>query len=199
MVVVEQSAVVAMTEESDEVLMLRIGKGEQQAFSTLVARHMPRVVSMAWRITGAKSDGEDVAQDAFARVWANAPRWRPVSEGGATFSTWLYRVVMNLCIDRKRRPRTEPIDDVPEPAHEGESAVDRIARTQVSARVAAAIQALPERQRVVIVLCVYEELSNIEAARIMSLTVGAVESLLVRAKRTLKGNLAVLYRDMAEI
>ena len=181
---------------SDEALMALIGQGDGAAFTVLVARHMARVVGTAWRMTGNKADGEDVAQEAFARVWINAAKWLSQEQGGTgRFSTWLYRVVVNLCIDRRRRPGTEPIDDVPEMADGSLDTDEALGERQIAAAVAKAVAELPERQRIAIVLCVYEELSNTEAARIMSLSVGAVESLLVRARRGLKEKLLHLQMD----
>ena len=183
----------ALDEASDEALLAQIASGSQAAFALLVQRHMARVIGVGWRMTGSKADGEDIAQDAFARVWVAAAKWKSAEEGGsAKFSTWLYRVVMNLCIDRKRRARTDPLETAPEMADESEGAEEGMVRGQVAARVAQAVSALPQRQGQAIVLCVYEEQSNIEAARIMGLSIGAVESLLVRARRTLKETLATL-------
>ncbi len=184
--------------ENDEALMMLIGQGDPAAFSTLVARHMPRTVGMAWRMTGSRADGEDVAQDAFARVWLHAAKWQAGREGGGLFSTWLYRVVMNLCIDRARRPRSEVLDETNEPVDEHENAALRMEERDTAAQVAQAVRALPERQRMALVMCFYEGLSNGEAAAIMSLSVGAVESLLVRARRTLKDRLAGTYAELAE-
>ena len=178
--------------------MIATGQGNSAAFATLVARHMPRTVGMAWRMTGSRADGEDVAQDAFARVWLHAPKWQAGREGGGTFSTWLYRVVMNLCIDRARRPRTELLDETNDPVDEREDAAARLQERAMAANVAREVQALPDRQRAALVMCFYEGLSNGEAAAIMSLSVGAVESLLVRARRTLKDRLATTYAELAE-
>ncbi len=180
----------------DEMLLVRIGKGDSWAFSVLVGRHMARVVGTAWRMTGNRADGEEIAQEAFARVWVNAGKWLLAEDGGAgRFSTWLYRVVVNLCIDRKRRPRTEPMETAPEMPDEAIGAAEALERRQVSAEVAKAVAALPERQRAAVVLCVYEGVSNTEAARVMGLSVGAVESLLVRARRGLKQALSHLQDE----
>jgi RNA polymerase sigma-70 factor (ECF subfamily) len=184
--------------ESDDALMQRVAQGDSAAFARLVALHMPRIVSVAWRMTGSRSDADDVAQEAFARVWVNAPKWRPTAQGGASLGTWLYRVVMNLCIDRKRRVRPESIDNVPEPEDERPDAACRIAERQMAERVREAIAALPERQRAVLVLCHYEGMSNIAAAASMAVSVGAVESLLIRARRTLKDRLAKTYAELGE-
>ena len=104
---------------SDELLMAAIATGDQFAFARLVERHLTRSVGLATRLMGSRADGEEVAQEAFARVWSHAARWRPMGGGGnARFTTWLYRIVVNLAIDRKRRPVHAAMDDVEEPADE---------------------------------------------------------------------------------
>ena len=146
-----------------------------------------------------RTDGEDIAQDAFLRVWSHAGRWRPIGAGGnARFTTWLYRIVVNLAIDRKRRPAMGTIDDVDEPADESDDGFMRIHRQQVTDAVATAMAQLPERQRIALTLCFFEGMSNIEAGQIMSLSVGAVESLLVRARRALRQELADVYGELSE-
>ena len=181
-----------MTEpRSDETLMAGIAIGDKSAFAELVARHLPRTVALATRFAGTRADGEEIAQEAFARVWAHAARWKPIGAGGrARFTTWLYRIVANLAIDRKRRPSHAAMEEAPEPIDESDDGFRQIHRREVSNAVAAAMTRLPERQRLVLVLCFFEGMSNIEAGRIMSLSVGAVESLLVRARRTLRRELA---------
>ena len=103
---------------------------------------------------------------------------------------------MNLCIDRKRRGEVRPLDEAADVADEADDALAKFGQSQVSREVKAAIAALPERQRAALILCFYEGVSNVEAAEIMSLTVGAVESLLVRARRGLKEALAHVYADL---
>jgi len=146
-----------------------------------------------------RADGEDIAQEAFSRVWSHAGRWRPIGGGGnAKFTTWLYRIVVNLAIDRKRRPVMSAIDDVDEPVDEADDAFKQIHQHQVSDAVAEAIKRLPERQRIALTLCFFEGMSNTDAAGIMGLSVGAVESLLVRARRTLRLELIVAYDELSE-
>ncbi len=184
---------------SDEVLMASIATGDQLSFARLVERHLARTVGLATRLMGSRADGEDVAQDAFARVWSHAARWRPMGGGGnARFTTWLYRIVVNLAIDRKRRPVHTAMDDVEEPVDEADDGFKQIHRRQVSDAVAAAMMRLPERQRVALALCFFEEMSNIEAGKVMSLSVGAVESLLVRARRTLRQELTAVHEELSE-
>lgn len=184
---------------SDEALMAAIAVGERSAFATLVERHLARTVGLATRLMNSRTDGEDIAQEAFARVWSHAARWRPIGSGGsARFSTWLYRIVVNLAIDRKRRPTMGAIDDVEEPADEADDGFRTIHRRETTDAVSAAVLRLPERQRVALILCFFEGMSNVDAARAMSLSVGAVESLLVRARRTLRQELASAYEELTE-
>ena len=179
--------------------MAAIATGDQVAFARLVERHLARTVGLATRLMGSRADGEEIAQEAFARVWSHAARWRPLGAGGnARFTTWLYRIVMNLAIDRKRRPTHAAMDDVDEPVDEADDGFVQIHRRQVSGAVTEAMMRLPERQRVALALCFFEGMSNIEAGKIMSLSVGAVESLLVRARRSLRQGLAGVYEELSE-
>jgi RNA polymerase sigma-70 factor (ECF subfamily) len=184
---------------SDEDLMAAIAAGDQFAFARLVERHLSRTVGLATRLMGSRADGEEVAQEAFARVWAHAARWRPIGGGGnARFTTWLYRIVVNLAIDRKRRPTHATMDDVDEPVDEADDGFALIHRRQISDAVMAAMMRLPERQRVALALCFFDEMSNIEAGKIMALSVGAIESLLVRARRALRQELTGVYEELSE-
>jgi RNA polymerase sigma-70 factor (ECF subfamily) len=184
---------------SDEALMAAIAAGDRSAFSRLVECHLPRTIGLATRLMGSRADAEEIAQEAFARVWAHAGRWRPIGGGGnARFTTWLYRIVVNLAIDRKRRPGFASIDDADEPVDEADDGFALIHRRQVSSAVSLAVAQLPERQRVALTLCFFEGLSNIEAGNAMSLSVGAIESLLVRARRALRQELGDVYRELSE-
>jgi RNA polymerase sigma-70 factor (ECF subfamily) len=196
-----------MNEPSDEELIRRAGQGDRLAYADLVRRHLGRVTGMAQRIMSSRADAEEIAQEAFMRVWTKAPNWQSAAAGAAgetpvgtaKFSTWLYRVVVNLCIDRKRRPRHRPMDESIDPPDLAPLAPDRIGSAQIGAHVAAAVARLPERQRTALTLCFFEELSNREAAEIMALTPGAVESLLVRARRALRTALAGMAADLLEV
>lgn len=170
----------------DAQLMSRIAKGDQRALQALMQRHLGRTVRMATRVLGSVAAAEDVAQEAFIRVWKHAARWEDPEEAGAKFSTWLYRIVLNLCIDEKRKKSFGNIDDLPEQADAAPDAEKKIVRAEQSMRVRAALGQLPERQRAAFVLCFYEELSNREAADMLGISVKALESLLVRARKTLR-------------
>jgi RNA polymerase sigma-70 factor (ECF subfamily) len=183
---------------TDEDLMEAIATGDSDAFAKLVKRHLRRVVSLASSMQGSRTDCEEIAQEAFLRVWATASRWRPTSRGGgAAFKTWLYRVVLNLVIDRKRQRVMVPIDETYGPADESDDGFAHLYRQQVSSLVSAAISRLPERQRAALILCFFEGLSNLEAGRILSLSVSSVESLLSRARRALKEDLGELYQELS--
>jgi RNA polymerase sigma-70 factor (ECF subfamily) len=172
--------------DDDERLLQGVASGDRLAFARLRDRHLNKVYSLALRVTGSRADAEDAAQEVFTRAWRKAESWQP---GAAKFSTWLYRVTMNLCIDARRKPRAEQLDpDLPlaDPAPGAES---QILAAEQEASVRAAMAALPERQREAMALCYTLGLSNAEAAATMEISVKAYESLLVRAKKDIRARL----------
>lgn len=173
-----------VSEPSDEALLSRIAGGEERASRLMALRYLPRIVALGERMLGSRAEAEDVAQETFMRIWKASADWQP---GRARFSTWVHKVATNLCIDRLRKRRPLPLEgealDVPDPAPDAEA---QTAGSQQSARLSAALQKLPERQRLAIVLVHYQELGNREAADILGTSVEAVESLLGRARRTLR-------------
>ena len=171
---------------SDEELMLRIATGDEPAFRLLARRYAPLALRLARRVMGSSADAEEIVQEALLRLWVNAPRWRPV----ASFRTWFYRVVLNLCLNRKRRAPFLPIEEANDPADPAPDAETGMERREIDRALAAAIGALPERQRAAIALTYHEGLSNAETAAALGTSVSAVETLLVRAKRTLRQRLA---------
>jgi len=176
-----------MDADSDEALVGRVAAGDATAYRRLVDRHLSRTLRLARRLTGNASDAEDVVQDAFLRLWQHGHRWQA---GRARFTTWFYRIVVNLCIDRRRRPAFAPLEAAGDPADDRVDAGTAIDRAKAARAVGEAIAALPERQRAALVLSYYQDLSNAEAAQILSISVGAVETLLVRARRNLRARLA---------
>lgn len=177
----------ALTADPDEELVRRVGQGDPAAIQAMVARKLPRMLALAHRMLGDAVEAEDVAQDAMLRAWRQAPRWTP---GKAKFDTWLHRVALNLCYDRLRRRREIPTDTPPERRDEGPAPDRGLMAADVGARVDAALARLPDRQREAIVLCHYQELTNIEAAALMKISVEALESLLSRGRRALRQALA---------
>ncbi|HEY1073743.1 RNA polymerase sigma factor [Brevundimonas sp.] len=180
----------AKTADPDEDLVRRVGQGDPAAIQAMVARKLPRMLTLAQRMLGDATEAEDVAQEAMLRAWRQAPRWAP---GQAKFDTWLHRVGLNLCYDRLRRRREIATEAPPDRPDDGPAPDRGLLAMETGARVEAALAKLPERQREAIVLCHYQELGNIEAAGLMNVSVEALESLLSRGRRALRSALA----DMA--
>ncbi len=175
--------------DPDVELLARIGNNEPAAVNEMVTRKLPRLLALAGRLLGDADEAKDVAQESFLRIWRQAAHWR---SGEARFDTWLHRVALNLCHDRLRRRKAQPLSDEQalEPVDSAPSPDEQLESLDRSARMAAALAALPERQREAIVLQYYQELSNIDAAALMNISVEALESLLSRARRQLRKQLA---------
>ncbi len=174
-------------EDPDAEVLARVGQGEEAAFRLLISRKLSRVHGLAVRLLGDRGQADEVAQEAFLRVWRQAPDWRA---GQARFDTWLHRVVLNLCHDRRRRWREQPAAELPEQVDPAPAADQQLDRDDTVRRVRAALGKLPPRQREAIVLQTYQELSNIETAAAMGISVEALESLLSRGRRALRTMLA---------
>ena len=173
--------------DPDEDLVRRVGQGDPAAIQAMVARKLPRMLALAQRMLGDAVEAEDVAQEAMLRAWRQAPGWAP---GRARFDTWLHRVALNLCYDRLRRRREIPTNAVPDRRDEGAAPDRGLLAADVGAAVNGTLARLPDRQREAIVLCHYQELSNIEAAGLMEISIEALESLLSRGRRALRQALA---------
>lgn len=152
------------------------------------------MLNLARRMLNDAAEAEDVAQEVFLRVWREAPRWKP---GAAKFETWMHRVALNLCYDRLRRNREKTDPDAGLMVADGAPSQNQawLAR-QRAGRVQAALAALPERQQAAITLVHYQELTNIEAALALDISVDALESLLARGRRALKAALAEVAPDL---
>ena len=148
---------------------------------------MPRIYGHACRVLGDSAEAEDVAQEAMMRLWRIAPEWR---SGEAKVSTWLYRVVANLCTDRLRKGTPVGLDEVAEPTDGAPSAAEGMQQRARQDALARALATLPERQRQAVVLRHIEGLANPEIAAILEVGVEAVESLNARGKRGLARALA---------
>jgi len=174
---------VGSNEDPDTELLARMGRGEEAAFRALIARKLPRIHALSLRLLGDNGEADDVTQDAFLRSWRQARDWRP---GQAQFDTWLHRVVLNLCYDRLRKRREILAAEPPEQVDPSLPVDQRLERDEAVQRVQAALAKLPPRQREAIMLHTYQELSNIETAQVLDVSVEALESLLSRARRTLR-------------
>jgi len=180
-----------------EELMARVAKGDNDAFEILVNRHQTSVLSLIYRFIGDRTRAKDLAQEVFLRVWQAARSYKPQ----AKFTTWIYRITANLCLNELKSSRRKKwlqflrfgdnlentveetlVDDTPSPE-------DLLLAKERSRQIANALQSLPENQRMALILKRYDDLSYQEIAKVIGCSVSAVESLLVRAKRSLQEKL----------
>ena len=181
------------TDDAD--LLARYALGDAGAARVLTVRLTPRAFAQAVRMLGDRAEAEDVAQEAMLRLWRIAPDWRT---GEARVTTWLYRVVANLCTDRlRKRPRMSvPLEDVSEPADPTPSVEARMQSEARRDAVRAALADLPERQRIAVMMRHFDGASNPEIAQALGIGTEAVESLTARGKRALaaalKGQVSAL-------
>jgi RNA polymerase sigma-70 factor, ECF subfamily len=168
--------------EVDDVgLMLRVRDGDDGAFAQLIERHRDRVIGMLFRMVGNIHDAEELAQDAFVRVYRARVTYRPE----ASFSTWLFRIVTNLALNHRRKRRPYLLNAI-EPQADTPTADEDAVEEESERRIWRAVQELPDRQRVALVLTQMEGYSYEEAARAMATTVEAVRALNARARETLR-------------
>jgi RNA polymerase sigma-70 factor, ECF subfamily len=176
-----------MTAADDAELVARCLAGETAAFDVLVERHRRQVYQVCYRFSGNHEDASDLAQDAFFRAY----RALATFKGNSAFATWLYRVAVNVCLNRKalKRLPTEPIDRREFTDRGGESADQQVIRNESAAAVRAAISRLPEKQRLTLILRMYQELPHEEIASILGSSVGAVKANFFHALANLKKRL----------
>lgn len=180
----------SLAELADEALMVLYANGDPDAARLLATRLLPRVLGYATRLLSDRAEAEDIAQEAMLRLWKIAGDWR---QDEARVSTWVYRVVTNLCTDRlraRKRRRAEALDDVIEPESGAASVETVLMQADRLAALDAALASLPDRQREAVVLRHIEGMSNPEIAEILQIGVEAVESLTARGKRALTAALA---------
>ncbi len=179
-----------MHHDNDAQLMLKVAGGEVSHFRDLFERHYPRAVSIAYRSLGDMDTAEDTAMEAFARIYDSRQNYSPK----AKFSTYLFRVVLNLCLNTSRRKRVLPIDELDDSRVEAPNSdpAIQVERSAVGDAVRKAILSLPANQRTALALTRYEQMSYTEAAEVMGVSVKALESLLHRAKGNLRSRLVDL-------
>jgi len=170
----------------DESLICQIQKGSHEAFATLVNRHSNRFYRIAYRLVFSKDDAEDIVQEAFLKLWNRPNLWDPGKR--AKFTTWFYRVVINLSLDHRKKKKLISLPEALEFPDENSGPDVLFDVHQKQALLERFIHELPERQQLAVNLCFYEGLSNREAAQIIGVKVKALQSLVMRAKTTLKHN-----------
>jgi RNA polymerase sigma-70 factor (ECF subfamily) len=179
----------AYAQASDADLLKLIQEANKPAFTELMGRHLSNIVNYAYGVMKNTEEAKDVAQDTFVRVWEKARYWK---DKGVSVKSWIYRIAYNLCIDRIRKRGRELSDESIEQLESDQSAEQTAADDLHFQLVLDLIQSLPERQATAIQLCSYYGHSNKEAAEVLDISVEALESLLARARRTLRKKLAEL-------
>jgi RNA polymerase sigma-70 factor (ECF subfamily) len=172
------------TEKDDHALLEHIQDGSRHAFGALVERHAERFYRLAYRYVQSRETAEDVVQDAFLKLWEDPGKWQP--ERNTQFTTWFYRIVVNLCLDWQKKKRPVELNEEVQWVDERETAEATMIRNEEKRLLEKEIAALPERQRMALNLCFDQGLSNQEAAEVMGVRLKALQSLIMRAKTTLK-------------
>ncbi len=181
--------------DSDAGLIQQVAQGNENAFEQLVKKYQHPVFNTIYRYIGNYDDVEDVAQEVFIKVWRHAKSFK----GKSKFSTWLYRIVVNQCLNyrRKHKQRQVSLDEMSEKEQIPESLVIEVDQEQrrKAEIVRQAIHELPERQRIALVLSKYEGRTYKEIAEMMKTSISSVESLIFRAKMSLKEKLLQLRKN----
>lgn len=186
--------------ERDVALMLKVRSGDMEAFESLVENHQAAVIGTVAKMLGSPMEAEDIAQQVFVRIWKSAARYEPQ----AKFTTWMFTITRNLVFNEVRRRKRKPTVSVEEREEESHQVVEDlhtatpdadVIHAELEKAVDEAIQALPEKQRMAVVLRRYEELPYEEIGKVLSMSVPAVKSLLFRARTQLK---ELLQRHLEE-
>ncbi len=158
--------------------------GQREAFDAIVQRHQKQVYQLCYRFVGNHEDASDLAQDAFVRAFRALPRFK----GESALGTWLYRIAVNVCLNRKalKTPRFEAIDAVEPVDVKSERADAAVLRHERAGEVRAAIARLPPKQRATLILRAYHELPHEQIAGILGSSVGAVKANFFHALANLK-------------
>ena len=192
--------------DPDAALMLRVREGDRDAFALLVDRYKQPVMNLVARTLRDLTEAEDVAQHVFLQVYKSAHRY----EVTAKFSTWMFTIARNLCLNEIRRRSRHPADSL-DGTREGEeeqaarqiedvrtfSAPDALLQRELEVKVDEAVNALPEKQRTALLLCRQEDVSYEEIAKVLGCSVSATKSLIHRGRETLKEQLKPYLRTGA--
>jgi RNA polymerase sigma-70 factor, ECF subfamily len=187
---------------TDEVLMEQLAAGSHHAFEELLARYEAPVITFCYAFVRNREAAEDLAQEAFLRVFRNAKRYQPV----AKFTTWLYRIAANLCINELKKGKLRQSRSLDEPAGpdpDGTKIIERIASDHASplsdaesheaqSLIGKAIDHLPDDQRTTLIMVEYHHMAYQDIAEILGVTVSAIKMRVKRARETLRETLKIL-------
>lgn len=193
----------AVTADPDAALMLRVKRGDDAAFAELVDKYKQPVMNLAYRILRDATEAEDLSQNVFIQVHKSAGRY----EASARFTTWLFTITRNLCLNEIRRRSRHPadsleaagseFDDLPARQFEDNKTrlpTDKLLQSELEQKVESALTELPEPQRTAILLCRSDELSYEEIAKVIGCSLSATKSLIHRGRETLKQKLKPYLR-----
>ena len=174
-------------EEPDDDLLFAIKCQDRQAFAQFADRHTLRLYRLALRYCGDQATTDEIVQETLFRIWTRAGQW---DRGRGTAQSWTNRILVNLCIDQGRRKKpTVDVEDIVEPAYTGPDAHQLLASAQLEKGIREAIAALPDRQRAAVALCFDQDIGCREGAQILGISVQAMESLLLRGRRSIRKRL----------
>jgi len=189
--------------DSDASLMLRVKQGDRRAFERLVDKYKQPVTNLIYRMLGDAAEAEDLAQNVFIQVYKSADRYKVA----AKFTTWLFTIARNLCLNEIRRRSRHPATslDTPHPEYEDQplhqfedaktfSPPDALLHGELEQKIQQALGELPDSQRIALLLCRQEELSYEEIARVLGCSLSATKSLIHRGRETLKQKLKPYLR-----
>jgi RNA polymerase sigma-70 factor (ECF subfamily) len=192
--------------DPDAALMLRVKEGDRDAFEALVEKYKQPVMNLAFRTLADATEAEDLAQHVFLQVYKSAHRY----EVSAKFSTWIFTIARNLCLNEIRRRSRHPAESLDESSAENEdqprhqvedtklfSPPDALMRTELEEKIELALAQLPEKQRTALLLCRQEELSYEEIADVLECSLSATKSLIHRGRETLRQLLKPYLRSGA--
>jgi RNA polymerase sigma-70 factor (ECF subfamily) len=184
--------------DPDAALMLRVKQGDAAAFTQLVEKYKQPIMNLVWRTVRDETEAEDITQNVFVQAWKSAPRYQAT----AKFSTWLFTIARNLCLNEFRRRSRHPAESLDQMRDDSDDqplfqvvdkrirgAQDELLQGELEHKVDEVIGALPENQRVALALCRQEELSYEEIADVLGCSLSATKSLIHRARETIKAQL----------
>jgi RNA polymerase sigma-70 factor (ECF subfamily) len=184
--------------DPDAALMLRVKRGDRAAFASLVDKYKQPVMNFIFRSLRDEIEAEDLAQNVFLQAWKSRGRYKQT----AKFSTWLFTIARNLCLNEIRRRSRHPAesieeahaehDDQPRQQYEDKSQIappDKLLHGELAQKIEEALAELPENQRAAILLCRQDEMSYEEIAEVLDCSLSATKSLIHRGRETLKEKL----------
>ncbi len=190
----------------DATLMRDLAAGNHRAFEELMRRYQHALVTFCYGFTRDRETAEELAQEAFLRVYRNAARYEPV----AKFTTWLYKIAANLCINELKKNKLRPhvsLDDTSNHDPEGTKIIDRMAfggtgpvneaeKHEAQVLIRRAIDTLPEDQRTTLIMVEFHHMPYQDIAEVLGVTVSAIKMRVKRARETLRHSLRILQEDM---